>query len=187
MICASVKRLFRIVCSFAIEQTLHQTEGSRGGQVNNDSESTHDLLSQLVATALFQSRIVVVQMHGVIVPALAPSKRAFSTDLVGRLERRKIFSDQFLRDLEIFSALLDDQIEAGTYIGWEADEHCIQGGYETIAHGEGILALARAIREVRLLEGAILAALCAARSVQEAEALLGSCSTVAPHRGATSN
>ncbi|WP_370161828.1 hypothetical protein, partial [Limimaricola soesokkakensis] len=34
MICASVKRLFRIVCSFAIEQTLHQTEGSRGGQVS---------------------------------------------------------------------------------------------------------------------------------------------------------
>lgn len=42
------------------------------------------------------------------------------------------FGEATLRDIDAFISLVQREIEVGTHVGWEADDHHVRGGYERI-------------------------------------------------------
>ncbi len=138
----------------------------------NEVEMTPDLVTRLVALALMQGHIAAAELYEVVVPLLPPSQRTFPVNLARRIGHGDILCETFLRELETFLDALEGHVEAGTHVGWEADEHHVLGGYETTFHGPGIPALARSKRELDLLRDTVLKAISVARAMREAGALL---------------
>ena len=130
------------------------------------------LVTQLTAVAYMQAHIAEIALHDAVLPSLPASQRAFPASLARRLERREFLDDEFLRDLEALLDMLERHVEAGTHLGWEADENHVRGGYETIARDPGIETLPGALRELDLLHDTVLAALSGARALREAGILL---------------
>ena len=91
-----------------------------------------DEVTQITCSVLNQGRVVQQLIDDRIIPTLAPSRRTFALHLSRRINQGDIFSEQFLRDLDAFICTIRQIIADGTYVGWEADEHHVQGGFDII-------------------------------------------------------
>lgn len=89
-------------------------------------------LRDAVADALRQARDVRDLLSQTIIPELEPRRRAAAEDLARRLAQATFFDEVTLRDIERFQWVLEREIDAGTHVGWEADEHHVCGGHEQV-------------------------------------------------------
>ncbi len=88
-----------------------------------------DMVTDLVADALRQARLVRKCLDAKMIPLLDPRQRIFATDISRRLARRDILTEAFLLDLEAFLAVVDEVIENGTTLAWRGHEHDPDCGY----------------------------------------------------------
>lgn len=132
-----------------------------------------DLVARCATIALMQARIVAEELRGAAIRALSPSERAVAASLAKRIERRAIFDEQFLTDLEAFLAAVDTRIQAGSHVGWQADENHNRGGYETVSFDQDAVGLLAVSRELDLLREATVATLSASWALREVAALTG--------------
>lgn len=130
-----------------------------------------DALVALIAAARAQSRVVVVDLIGTVVPSLPSDRRTFPTHVTRMIERGNIFDEGFLRDLEALIDLVNDSVAAGTHPVWLADEHHVAGGYESVMRSPDIADLAAAVARLRQLQIAIASVVDMARALREAEML----------------
>ena len=132
-----------------------------------------ELVTELATVAHVQAHIASSALHDVVLPSLPASQRMLPASLARRLERYEFLDDGFLRDLESFLHALERQVAAGTHLEWEADEHHVRGGYETVARDPDVEALAGALRELELLQDTVLATLSGTRALNAASMLDG--------------
>ncbi|WP_143071537.1 hypothetical protein [Tranquillimonas rosea] len=135
---------------------------------------TPDLVARLAALALMQAHIVADELHDVVIPLLPAAKRSFAASLARRIERGTVLEEEALRDLETFSDILAQQIDAGTHVYWQGDDNHVRGGYEAVHRESEARELANSAAELALLADIILATLSAARAVRETGALIES-------------
>jgi hypothetical protein len=88
-----------------------------------------DVVTDLVADALRQARLVRKCLDTKMIPLLDPRHRVFATDISRRLARRDILTEAFLLDLEAFLAVVDKAIEKATTVAWRGHEHDPDCGY----------------------------------------------------------
>jgi hypothetical protein len=117
-----------------------------------------------VAYALRQARNVRAMLAEAVIPAISPARRSFADWLVQTLDHGKFFDEPALRDIDAFISLLQREIDQGTYIGWEADEYHVRGGYELIELDARARSLAPALDELCKLRSSIATALDVARA-----------------------
>ncbi len=137
-----------------------------------DGEMNQDLLTGLVAEALAKAQIAAVSLRNTVVPAWPPARRTFPEHVARRLERRKIFDETFVEDLNTFIEMLAARIRSETYVGWEADENHVRGGYEVVYADEETWALNRCAEDLGRTRDAVSAVLCAARALRLADEFL---------------
>jgi hypothetical protein len=132
-----------------------------------------DAISELVADALRQARVVRKCLDSRSIPLLDPRRRTFATDISRRIASRDIVNEAFLRDLEAVIALIGDEVDAGTsYVwrGYEADPDC---GYEVPVRSDRAAAFRLLLDEMVDLATLVEAALDAAEACTIANALFG--------------
>ncbi|WP_299784440.1 hypothetical protein [uncultured Marivita sp.] len=137
-----------------------------------DGEINQDLLTGLVAEALAKAQIAAVSLRDTVVPAWPPARRTFPEHVARRLERRKVFDETFVEDLNTFIETLAARIRSETYVGWEADENHVRGGYEVCYADDATHALIRCAKELRSVQEAITAVLFGLRAMRIANELL---------------
>lgn len=115
-------------------------------------------LHAAIADALQQARAVRGLLARTIVPALAFEGRALADRLVRTLDRGDFFDEATLGDIGTVLSLLQRQIDVGTYVGWEADEHHVRGGYERIELDHRARRLVPALAGLTKLRAAIATA-----------------------------
>lgn len=141
-------------------------------QVSN-MQSGPDLVCSLATLSLIRARRAIVELRDTVLPALSPTRRTFPEMMLRRIEKGDIFRPQFLSQLESLVLVIRQQIDEGTHVGWEADDHHVAGGYEVIYHDEGVAQLIRAAEAMESLALTVSATLSAAEAVRAAETLLG--------------
>lgn len=92
------------------------------------AEVPSDVVVQLSAAVLLQAHIAAGKLYDVIIPLLPPAKRSFALSIARRIERGTIFDEVVLRDIETFTGILAQRIEAGTHVYWQGDDHHVRGG-----------------------------------------------------------
>ncbi len=123
-----------------------------------------DVISQLVADALRQSRVVQKCLDSRIIPLLEPRHRSFATDISRRIAGREIVNEAFLRDLDAFIGRLDQEVSEGTSLVWRGHEHDPNCGYSVPVRNDRARALGSVLNQVVELETAIEAAIDAAEA-----------------------
>jgi len=91
-----------------------------------------DQVIHFTSAALNQGRIVQHLIEDRIIPALSPARRTFALYLSRQIEHGKIFNEPFQRDLQAFISMISQTVADGTFVGWEADEHHVHGGFDII-------------------------------------------------------
>lgn len=89
-----------------------------------------DQVIQRTSAALSQGRIVQHLIENRIIPALSPGRRTFALYLSRHIEHGEIFNEPFQRDLQAFISMISQTVADGTFVGWEADEHHVHGGFD---------------------------------------------------------
>ncbi|WP_209427456.1 hypothetical protein [Pararhodobacter sp. SW119] len=123
-----------------------------------------DELAKAINEVLGLARSVREQVLDVVIPALPPARRTFAEWLARELERDGIIVESRLNDLDAFIDVLERAISAGTHVGWEADEHHVQGGYTVVHCDEQARALLPVVVDLRKLGQAIARVLDTARA-----------------------
>ena len=136
------------------------------------AEAPCDVVVRLSAAAFLQAHIAAGKLHDVVIPLLPPARRSFALSLAGRLQRGIILEEDVLRDIETFSGILAQRIDAGTHVYWQGDDHHVRGGYEEVYRDAEACALAQAAAELSQLASMILSTLSTARAIREAGALI---------------
>lgn len=136
------------------------------------AEAPCDVVVWLSAAALLQAHTTAGKLHDVVIPLLPPAKRSFALSLARLFERGTILNEGVLRDIETFSNILAQRIDAGTHVGWQGDDHHVRGGYEVVYRDAEACELAQAAAEVSRLGDMILSVLSTARAIREADALI---------------
>ena len=127
------------------------------------SEGADDL-RRLVAAALGHARTVRSQLLETAIPALPPARRSFAEWLVRKLAQGAFFDEPTSRDIDAFIDFVEHQVEAGTHLGWEADEHHVRGGYDVVYLDARAKALSPVLADLRKLQAAIARVLDEARA-----------------------
>jgi hypothetical protein len=91
-----------------------------------------DEVIQMICATFNQSRIVQHLIDDCILPNLDPARRTFATYLRRQIAQGDVLNEPFLRDLEAFISMINQAVSNGTHIGWEADEHHVQGGFDIV-------------------------------------------------------
>jgi len=138
------------------------------------ADLSHEKVALLGAVALTRAHICAGAIREVVIPLLSGSGRGFAMGMAGRMERRDVFTDGFLRELETFGRSLDAVIDRGTHICWQSDENHICGGYEEVVYEPGIGAIVACKAEIVMLRNTLLLALCSARALNSEMLLLSS-------------
>lgn len=89
-----------------------------------------DVISELVADALRQARLVRKCLDAKTIPLLDPRHRRFASDISRRIANREIVTEAFLGALESLIVLLDGEVDAGTSVAWRGHEHDPDCGHE---------------------------------------------------------
>jgi len=129
-------------------------------------QASPDLPITLATLALAQARIVSDALHEDVVPRVPSVQRTFPNAIARRIGSGHIFDQRFVDDLRALAANLERQVEIGTHRGWQADEHHVRGGYETIHREDGIARLESAVADIETLAEAISATLCAVEAAR---------------------
>ncbi|CTQ33924.1 hypothetical protein [Jannaschia rubra] len=130
-----------------------------------------DMISELVADALRQARLVRKCLDAKAIPLLDPRHRTFAGDISRRIASRKIVNEAFLHDLEAFIVLVSKEVEAGTTIAWRGHEHDPDCGYEFAIRSDRATAFRILVDEMVDLATMVEAALDAAEAFTIANAL----------------
>jgi hypothetical protein len=130
-----------------------------------------DQVSDLVAEALRHARLVRKSLDGKIIPLLEPRHRAFASDISRRVGTRSLVTEAFLRDLEAFVAVLNEQSDAETSYAWRGHEHDPNCGYLVPVRSERAMEFVTVLDAVVDLATAIEAALVAAEAYRIANGL----------------
>ena len=112
-------------------------------------------------------------LHETIIPAMAPARRSASERLARRLRRGDVVTDDVLRDLDALVGVLDREIAAETWDGWQSDDHHVRGGWPVRDCSKRAAQLASAVPALRRLSASIGKALDAAQAIRIAETLAG--------------
>ena len=88
-----------------------------------------DTITEHVAGALGQARLVRKCLDEKIIALLDPSHRSFASEISKRIAAGTIISETFLRDLEAFILLLDRLASDETTFVWRGHEHDPDCGY----------------------------------------------------------
>ena len=123
-----------------------------------------DRISELVADALGQARLVRKCLDARIVPLLDPRHRTFATDISRRIAARTIVTEAFLRDLEAFIVLLGKEVDEGSSLAWRGHEHDPDCGYAVPVRSERARAFQLVLDELVDLATTVEAALDAAEA-----------------------
>jgi len=130
-----------------------------------------DKISDFIAEALGHARVVRKCLDGKIIPLLEPRHRTFAGGISRRIGERLIVTEEFLRDLEAFIALLDEQAEGETSYAWRGHEHDPDCGYLVPVRSQSASAFVTLLDALVDLATAIEAALDAAEAYSMANAL----------------
>ncbi|MEY8841018.1 hypothetical protein AB9K41_18480 [Cribrihabitans sp. XS_ASV171] len=130
-----------------------------------------DKVSQHVADALGQSRLVRKCLDDKIIALLEPTHRSFASELSKRIAEGSIISETFLRDLEAFIVLLDRLASDETTFVWRGHEHDPNCGYRVPVPSQRAGVFYVVLEELVDLASNIEGALDAARAYAIANAL----------------
>ncbi|MCP1169379.1 hypothetical protein [Limimaricola litoreus] len=130
-----------------------------------------DKVSNLVAEALGYARVVRKCLDGKIIPLLEPRHRSFASEISRRIGTRSLMTEGFLRDLEAFIALLNEQADGETSYVWRGHEHDPDCGYTVPVRSERAAVFITVLDAVGDLATAIEAALDAAEAYRIANTL----------------
>jgi hypothetical protein len=130
-----------------------------------------DVISELVAEALRQARLVQKCLDAKTIPLLEPRDRASASDISRRIARRDIISEAFLADLEAFLVLIDARAEEETGFAWRGHEHDPTCGYAVPVRSDRAVAFRAVCDEMVDLASAVAAALDAAQAFAIANGL----------------
>jgi hypothetical protein len=130
-----------------------------------------DVISELVADALRQARLVQKCLDAKTIPLLEPQDRAIASDISRRIARRDIISEAFLADLEAFLEIIYAREEAETTIAWRGHEHDPSCGYTVSVRSDRAVAFQAIGDEMVDLASAIAGALDAAQAFSIANGL----------------
>jgi hypothetical protein len=133
---------------------------------------TPDIVTQLAALAIMQAHIVANHLYDIVIPRVPAAERRFAERIVQRVERGSMLEEVALRDLEMFSDLLAQHIDAGTHVYWQGDENHVRGGYQEVYRETDAHHLAGVASEIAVLADTVLAVLSTARVIRENGALL---------------
>lgn len=112
-------------------------------------------LTGLVEAALGQSRTIRAMLHDQVIPHLPPLRRGAAEHVARQLAPSQIFRTELLHDLDALISLSEREAEAGTHVGWEADECHTRGGWPTLWRDERAAALAASAAELRRFRNSI--------------------------------
>ena len=138
----------------------------------NGADTGPDRLMEASEAAVRQARIVAQFLRDMVIPALKPQRRGFAKYMARQIECGALLDQVVLRDLESFIAAIDREIAEGTWVGWEADEHHVRGGWEVVYRDDRAAALARAAHELDCLYQAIAAVFDLAQATRLVETLI---------------
>lgn len=130
-----------------------------------------DKVSQLVAEALGQARLVGKCLDEKIIALLEPSHRSFASKISKRIAAGSIISETFLRDLEAFIVLLRRLADDETAYAWRGHEHDPNCGYRVPVPSQRAGVFYVVLEELVKLASDIESALDAARAYEIANAL----------------
>ena len=130
-----------------------------------------DVISELVADALRQARLVRKCLDAKAIPLLDPRRRMFAVDISRRIANREIVNEAFLRDLEAFIVLVGDEVDEGTSFAWRGHEHDPDCGYAIPVRTDRAAAFGILLDETVKLASMVEAALDAAEAYTVANAL----------------
>ncbi|RJL05889.1 hypothetical protein D3P06_05530 [Paracoccus aestuarii] len=102
-----------------------------------------------VEAVLGQSRTIRAMLLDEVVPHLPPARRSAAEHVARRLIPSRIFASETLHDLDALIAQLEQEAEAGTRTGWEADDGHSRGGWTTIWRDERAASLTASAAELR--------------------------------------
>jgi len=92
--------------------------------------SHREFVLALTADAVIQARIVRDQLFDIVIPALAPHRRALAVTVRRGLTANAFLSEDFLGELDALIEFLRIEIEKGIETIWIPDEHNVHGGHE---------------------------------------------------------
>lgn len=130
-----------------------------------------DVISELVADALRQARLVRKCLDAKVMPLLDVRRRTFASNISRRIANREIVTEAFLRDLEAFIAIVGEVVDQETTFVWRGHEHDPDCGYEVPVRNDRTVAFCYLLDEMVDLASAVEAALDAAEAYTIASAL----------------
>jgi hypothetical protein len=110
-----------------------------------DDLSHREFVLALTADAVIQARIVRDQLFDIVIPALAPHRRALAVIVKRGLTANTFLSEEFLDELDALIEFLRIEIEKGIETIWIPDEHNVHGGHEQRIFDEHARPLAVAV------------------------------------------
>ena len=131
-----------------------------------------DEVIQLTSAALNQGRDVQCLIEDQIIPTLNPARRTFAMHLSRQIRHGDIFDEQFLHDLESFVCTISQMVDDETFVGWEADEHHVNGGFDFIYMSSKAKALAPIMDRLQSFRIAVAQVLDAVRAINVASKLV---------------
>jgi hypothetical protein len=130
-----------------------------------------DAISELVAEALRQARLVQKSLDARTIPLLEPRDRAFAFNISRRITRRAIVNEGFLADLEALLVMIDARADEETSFAWRGHEHDPTCGYTVPVRSDRAIAFHAVCAEMVDLASAVAAALDAAQAFAIANGL----------------
>lgn len=125
-----------------------------------------------VEQALGQARTIRAMVYDTVIPHLPPLRRGAAEHIIRLIDRRRIFNEATLHDLDALITLVEREAEVGTHYGWQADDDHVRGGWPTVHRDERASALSSSASELGRFHRAIAAVLDAAEAERAANRLL---------------
>ncbi|MBU2963046.1 hypothetical protein KO516_19865 [Citreicella sp. C3M06] len=95
-----------------------------------------DRITEIIADALGQSRLVRKCLDEKIIPMLDTQHKTFAGDISRRISSRNIVNEAFLRDIETLIIRFGDEVASETSYAWRGHEHDPECGYSVPVHTE---------------------------------------------------
>lgn len=131
-----------------------------------------EMVTEQIAEAFRQARLVRKCLDARIIPILPPRQRTFTTELSRRLARGEFLNEVSLLDLEALLAQIGSAVDEGTTIVWRGHEQDPDCGYAVPVRSDNAQGLLIVQSQIVDLITAIEGALDAVRACAMAARLL---------------
>lgn len=131
-------------------------------------------ITDLVADALGQARVVRKCLEARAIPLLEARQRTSAVAISRRIAARTIICEAFLSDIETFIILIGNEVEDGSTLAWNGHEHDPESGRHVLLRTDRAQALLVLHGELVEFATAIEGALDAAEAYTIANALFAS-------------